>query len=151
MFYLEGAVRGASPVGLVVLLYGQAIEDLRRAAAAQANGDIQSRTQGINHAILVIGYLQATLDLERGGAVAANLERFYNQLRAGLIDAQCQQSGAALEQQISHLMQLHEAWSEVERATAASGMQPSGPGPGQPPGSGSARHAGNPSPGKWNA
>jgi flagellar secretion chaperone FliS len=123
MLYLEGAVRGASPVRLVILLYGQAIEDLRRAAAAHVRGDIQTRTQGINHAILVIGYLQATLDQERGGVVATNLERFYNQVRAGLIAAQCQQSGAALEQQISHLMLLREAWSEVERSTAASGMQ----------------------------
>src|SRR5579863_8169837 len=121
--YLEGAVRGASPVRLVIFLYAQAIEDLRRALAAHGRGDIESRTREINHALLVIGHLQASLDKDQGGTVAANLERFYVQLRASLVEAQCRQSGAALEQQISHLMLLREAWDEVERATVPSVSQ----------------------------
>ena len=126
LLYLEGAARGSNPVRLVILLYAQAIEDLRRALAAHARGDIESRTKEINHAILVIGYLQATLDQEQG-SVAANLDRFYNQVRAGLVEAQCQQSGAGLERQISHLMLLREAWDEVEQTTASSAMQESAP------------------------
>jgi flagellar secretion chaperone FliS len=113
--YREAAVEGASPVRLVILLYEQAFEDLRAALGAHQRGDIEGRTGHINHAILVIGYLQASLDKERGGRVAVNLERFYDQVRSGLVEAQFKQSGAALEQQISHLMQVHEAWCEVER------------------------------------
>jgi len=116
--YREAAVRGASPVGLVVLLYEQAIEDLRKALAAHLSGDVEGRTREINHAILVIGHLQTTLDKEQGRDIAVNLERFYDQLRAGLVQAQCQQSAALLEQQISHLMLVHEAWCEVERSKA---------------------------------
>jgi len=116
--YRESAVSGASPVRLVILLYEQAIEDLRRAASAQTRGDVEGRTREIDHAILVIGHLEATLDRAQGGQVAANLERFYEQLRAGLVQAQCEQSAAALEQQISHLMLVREAWSEVEKALA---------------------------------
>ena len=115
--YREAAVEGASPVRLVILLYEQAAEDLRAALGAHQRGDIEGRTRYINHAILVIGYLQASLDKERGGRVAVNLERFYDQVRFGLVEAQFKQSGAALEQQISHLMQVHEAWCEVERAS----------------------------------
>jgi flagellar secretion chaperone FliS len=117
--YREAAVEGASPVRLVTLLYEQALEDLRRALGAHRGGDIEDRTRHINHAILVIGYLQASLDKEQGGRVALNLERFYDQVRSGLVDAQFRQSAPALEQQISHLMQVHEAWCEVERANAA--------------------------------
>jgi flagellar secretion chaperone FliS len=125
--YLEAAVRGASPVRLVILLYGQAIEDLRRAAAEQARGDIESRTQSIHHALVVIAYLQATLDEEQGGSVAANLKRFYNQVRAGLVEAQCRKSTAALEQQIAHLMLLRDAWEQVDRSTTLPMTQGSGP------------------------
>jgi flagellar secretion chaperone FliS len=114
--YREAAVAGASPVRLVVLLYEQAMEDLRRAVVAHARGDIEGRTREINHALLVIGHLQATLDKSQGGKVAANLERFYQQLRAGLVEAQCRQSTEVLERQMLHLKQVHEAWCDVEKA-----------------------------------
>jgi flagellar protein FliS len=99
----------------VILLYEQAIEDLRRALAAHTRGDIEARTRELNHAILVIGHLQATLDHEQGGTVAKNLMRFYDQVRAKLVEAQCQQSPTGIEQQISHLMQVRDAWCSVEK------------------------------------
>jgi flagellar secretion chaperone FliS len=114
--YRQGAAQGASPVRLVILLYEQALEDLRRALSALARGDIEERTREMNHALLVIGHLQATLDPDRGGEVAANLERFYAQLRTGLVEAQCKQSPALLEQQISLLFQVCEAWRALENA-----------------------------------
>ncbi|HEY3971867.1 MAG TPA: flagellar export chaperone FliS [Candidatus Sulfotelmatobacter sp.] len=117
--YRKAAVPGASPVRLVILLYEQAVEDLRRALAAHGRGDIEARTREINHAILVIAHLQSSLDKDQGGMVAINLERFYNQVRASLVDAQCRQSAAELERQISFLMQVHQAWCEVERAQPA--------------------------------
>ena len=117
--YREVAVRGASPVRLVICLYEQAIEDLRCAVIAMEKGDIETRTRGINHALTVIAQLQGTLDMERGGDVARNLARFYSLVRAGLAEAQVTQSSRILEQQISQLATVHEAWLEVERVTAA--------------------------------
>ena len=114
--YREAAVAGASPVRLVILLYEQAIEDLRRSLAAQKSGDIEARTREINHAILVLGHLEATLDKEQGGRVAQNLQTFYQQMRAGLTEAQVRQSPALLEKQISLLMEVRDAWQEVERS-----------------------------------
>jgi len=113
--YREAAVAGASPLRLVILLYEQGLEDLRRALAAQNRGDIEGRTREINHAILVVGHLQATLDRERGGKVAEDLSRFYDQVRAQLMNAQCKQSAALIEQQISCLMQVRDAWCTVEK------------------------------------
>ena len=57
--YREATARGASPVQLVILLYEQAIEDLRRAVLALEKGDIEARTCSLNHALMVIGQLQA--------------------------------------------------------------------------------------------
>lgn len=122
--YREAAVRGASPLRLVILLYEQAVEDLRRALEAHGREDIEGRTCHINHSILVIGHLQSSLDMERGGEVARNLERFYGVVRAALVEAQCRQSAAGLELQISHLMQVHATWCEVERVNAAPAIAP---------------------------
>jgi len=117
--YREDAVRGARPVRLIVLLYEQMIEDLRQAVNAIDQNNIEARTNKINHAILVIGCLQSGLNKETGGQVAINLERFYEQLRGNLTLAQLYVSQSILLQQITDLLALREAWSEVERAEAA--------------------------------
>jgi flagellar secretion chaperone FliS len=122
--YREAAARGASPVRLVICLYEQAIEDLRQAVVALEKGDIEWRTRKINHATTVIGQLQGSLDMERGGEVARNLNRFYDVVRAGLVEAQLKQSAGILEQQISQLVLVYEAWLEVERATEMPSSQP---------------------------
>ncbi len=114
--YRETAVRGASHVGLVVLLYEQMIEDLRRALEELNQNQIESRTRHINHAILVIGHLQNTLDFAQGGDVARRLDRFYNTLRGKLVEAQARASKELLHLQINELLSLRDAWIEVDRA-----------------------------------
>jgi flagellar secretion chaperone FliS len=150
--YRESAVEGASPVRLVALLYEQAIEDLKRARAAIDRGDIEARTRAINHAVVVIGYLQSSLDKEKGGSVATNLERFYNQLRASLVEAQFTQSAAIIERQISHLVEVHAAWCEVEQANTvpsiARDLTQSSPGQSIPESQGEPEHR---APTEWNA
>jgi flagellar protein FliS len=114
--YRENEVRGASPVRLVVLLYQQMIQDLTQAARAIEQNDIPLRTKRINHAILVIGHLQSPLDFANGGKVAQDLDHFYNVLRQNLVQVQFHPSQAGLSQQITDLLAVREAWTEVERA-----------------------------------
>jgi flagellar secretion chaperone FliS len=118
--YRESETGGASPVRLVILLYEQAVADLRRALVALGRGDVEARTREVNHALLIIGHLQGSLDRQQGGRVAGDLARFYNQLRTGLVDAQCTQSPAALELQIERLMRVHSAWCRAEQSLAVS-------------------------------
>ena len=132
--YRQAAVQGASPVRLVVLLYEQVLEDLRRALNAQLCGRIEERTRHLNHALLVIGHLESSLNQERGGQVAVNLSQFYRQVRAGLKEAQFRQSASAIETQIAHLMLVREAWEQVDSASAQSpGLAPSSPQTGAQP------------------
>jgi flagellar biosynthetic protein FliS len=86
--YREAMVRGASPVGLVVQLYGQIVEDLRQAAKAFEQKDIRDRTKYINHAIVVIGHLQSSLDFGNGSKVGKDLDHFYNVMRQNLVQVQ---------------------------------------------------------------
>jgi len=119
-FYREAAVQGASPVQLVICLYEQAMEDIRRAILAMERREIEERTRLVNHALKVLGQLQGTLNMQQGGAVAANLQRFYNGVRTCLIEAHHQQSSPMLQRQLAQLATVHEAWLEVERASSAS-------------------------------
>jgi flagellar protein FliS len=103
----------------VILLYEQMIQDLNQALQAIEQGDIELRTKRINHAILVIGYLQSPLDFENGGKVAQDLNHFYDVLRQNLVQVQFHPSKTGLGQQITDLLAVREAWIEVERTEKA--------------------------------
>ncbi len=99
--YQDSAVRGATPIELVVLLYDSAIEDMRRALAAMKKGDIEARSAGVGHALMVLQQLQGTLDFEHGGTAAKQFEQFYNLVRAKLLEAQMRNSSDLMQQQDS--------------------------------------------------
>ena len=56
--YREAAVRSATPVRLIDMLYEAAIEDLRRMSAAMGANDIQRRTDEAHHFLQVLNQLQ---------------------------------------------------------------------------------------------
>jgi flagellar protein FliS len=125
--YRESNVYGASAIRLVVLLYDQMIQDLAQTEDAISAGDIEKRTQLLNHAILVIAHLQSPLDFNKGGKVAQNLDHFYNVLRQNLVRVQFSPSIASIRQQITDVQALREAWIEVERAEKSATPPPSPP------------------------
>ena len=117
--YREADVRGATAVRLVVLLYEQIIRDLTQAAQAIEQNDIELRTKCINHAILVVAYLQSPLDFGNGGKVAKNLDTFYNALRQNLMQVQFFPTKVGVNQLITDVLAVREAWIEVQRAETA--------------------------------
>ena len=64
--------------------------------------------------------------MDRGGDIAVNLDRFYNQVRSRLLQAQIQASAAILEEQMNLLLSLRETWQEVERRTLETKFPTSG-------------------------
>lgn len=131
--YRLEAAQNSSPVQIVVLLYEQLIADLRGALAALEQQNTEQRTNDISHALEIVAHLQGRLDMERGGDVARNLDRFYDLLRRGIVDAQFQQSAEILQRQIKNLVSLREAWVEVARATSNGDTTAATPSAPQPP------------------
>lgn len=131
--YREASVRGANAVALVVRLYEQMIEDMRQVALAIERNDIPGRSNRIKHTLLVIAHLQSTLDFERGGKVARDLENFYNALRQNVMYVQFRPAKRAATQVITDLLAVREAWIQVERSqnpsTAAATQTVSNRGP----------------------
>jgi flagellar secretion chaperone FliS len=113
--YREAAARGANPVALVVRLYEQMIEDMRHVAIAIEQNDIQLRSNRIKHVLVVIAHLQSSLDFDRGGKVAQDLNQFYDALRQNVVWVQFHPSNRAVSQVITDLLAVREAWTEVER------------------------------------
>jgi flagellar protein FliS len=114
-------VEGASPVGLVVLLYGGAVTNLMRAIAAVDAGNVEKRVLELNKALAIITQLQGTLDFEKGGAVAVQLDKFYHVMRSQILEASIKNSKPLLEDLVKHMSSLKEAWQQVERETMMQG------------------------------
>lgn len=113
--YRELAVRGASPVGLVVILYEEIIRSLRRALAAVQQNQIEIRTHELSHAILVIGYLQSVLDYEKGGQIARSLSNFYSASRTKILQCGGPDGASLLEPLAAEFSSIAEAWQQIDR------------------------------------
>jgi len=113
--YQESAIRGATPIELVVVLYDSALEDMRRALLAMQKNDVETRSRQIAHALIVLQQLQGTLDFERGGNAARQFEQFYSLVRAKLLEAQIRNSPETLREQIRYFSEVRECWVEAKR------------------------------------
>ena len=122
--YVSESATGISPLGLVIRLYENIVSDLGRAVIAIRDGDIEKRTNQLQHALLLFAHLESALDLENGGEPARLLERFYSIARARILEAQLKQSGKLLEELIVNLLSIREAWEQVERQSATSPKSP---------------------------
>lgn len=136
--YRENAVRAASPVGLIVILYEEVARSLRRAQRGLQQGNIEERTLGVSHAVRVIGHLQSVLNFEAGGDVARELSAFYNAARAQILRAGGASAHETLGAFAADFSTIAEAWKQVDRELGdTSGAAPAIPAiyPVQPDGS----------------
>ncbi len=119
--YRESAVRGASPVGLIVILYEEIIRSLRRAQRAMHAGQVEERTNALTHAINVIGHLRGVLNFEKGGRVASQLAVFYDLMQAQILAANIAPADAAFETLIAAFTTVKETWQTVDRDVSGGG------------------------------
>lgn len=117
--YLRAAVAGASPVGLVVLLYERLITDLTRAVAAMEKRDMEARTAEINHAFLILAQLEGSLDSSQAPEAARTQALFYSVARAKILEAHLKSSRQMLEEQIVLLHDVQAAWEQADPARNA--------------------------------
>ena len=116
--YRESAVRGASPLGLVVILYEEIVRSIRKAKRAFESGDIETRGRSLTHAVEVIGYLQSILNFDKGGQVARDLSQFYNLMRVKLLEVHIQPTPDGLEMLAREFAKVAAAWQQAERLVA---------------------------------
>jgi flagellar protein FliS len=115
LMYRENAVRSATPIELVVILFDAALDDMRHAASAIQSSNLEERAAAIRHAMLILQQLQGTLDFDKGGQVARQFEQFYNLIRAKVLESQLRNSAELMQQQIQFMAEVRDCWAEAER------------------------------------
>ena len=111
-------VMAADPVTLVAMLYDKAVLSLKAAVLAIHKDEIEMRWTNSHRAREIINHLFMTLDLEKGGEIASNLEALYAYMLQRLLDVDVKNDARAAEEVIELLEPLRGSWSELARTNA---------------------------------
>jgi flagellar protein FliS len=98
---------------LIVLLYEGAISFLTKAEASLSENDIPGAANFINRAQDIIDELNASLNMDQGGDIAANLRRLYLFMGDQLVRAKVKADSEPLRDVTRMLTTLNEAWREA--------------------------------------
>jgi flagellar protein FliS len=101
------------------MLYRGAVRFVSSAIEAIESRDIQAAHTNLVRTQAIITELNQTLDLERGGDIAANLQAIYEYLNRRLIEANLRKDMSIAREVQGLLRELLSAWEQVARQAAA--------------------------------
>ena len=113
--YQNVAVQTSSPTKLVVMLYEGAIRFIREGVAAIEAKNLEGKRQSLDRAVAIVQHLNSTLDMERGGAVAVDLNRLYSYITSRIVDGSMKLETAPLEEAIKLLNVLLMGWEDLAK------------------------------------
>jgi len=123
----EVAVYGASPVGLVIMLYEGAIKAIRQAKVAMNEQNYVVKGVMINKATDIIEGLRVALDHTHNRPLSVNLEELYIYLKFRLGVANMKNEVEILDEAIHLLEIILPAWQEVASRPEAAMPQSENP------------------------
>ncbi|AMP39469.1 MULTISPECIES: flagellar export chaperone FliS [Ralstonia solanacearum species complex] len=119
---IETSVVDANPHRLIAMLFEGARSAINLALAAMQRGDVLAKVRAFDKAISIIGQgLQASLDRQRGGEIAEQLDALYDYMLRRLLVANATNDVAILEEVDRLLMPLQEAWAEIGKPGVVAG------------------------------
>jgi len=111
--YKEHAVGTQSKGRLIVMLYEGAIKFMNLAVREIEAGDYAAKGQHIAKAQDVINELNAVLDMDAGGEVAANLRRLYCFMIRRLSEANVKKDPQLVRDVIQLMEELNQGWKAI--------------------------------------
>ena len=115
--YSQNAVRtgieSASPHRLIQMLMEGALDKIAAARGHMERGEIQPKGQQIGSAISILEGLKSSLDKEKGGDIAQNLEELYLYMERRLLEGHRSNDPSSLDEVSDLLKQIKEAWEAI--------------------------------------
>ena len=125
--YRTAQVTTASPAGQVVLLYEGAIRFCAQHVQRLGSSDVEGAHNASLRAQAIISALRETLDMEKGGEIAAQLDALYDFMLRRLVEGNILKQPGPTYEVIKLLRDLLVAWRQIaapETAQAAPGPRP---------------------------
>jgi flagellar protein FliS len=111
--YVQQKILSASPLEIVAMLYGKAIDEIREARQQLAADNIELRGKAIAKACDAICELDSSLNMETGGDLAKRLRGLYRYFLVRLLDANLQRSDEPLAEVLGLLSTLADGWQTI--------------------------------------
>lgn len=119
--YITQDVMTSSPEKLVFMLYDKAITSLREAIKSIEAEDIERRYKANKKATDIIMHMWQTLDMEKGGEIAVNLDRLFSFILNKLPKVDMDNDPEPAREVIKLLEPLHESWKQLAMQKPAQG------------------------------
>lgn len=111
---VETSVQGADPHQLVDLLFSALLQAVAAAQSALQRGDIPTKGAAIGKAVRILEEgLKASLDLEQGGDIAANLHALYSYSVLRLTQANLRNDDKALAEVHALIEPVAQSWKLI--------------------------------------
>ena len=114
--YRQINVITADPKRLVLMCYEGVIENLKIAKNRYVEKDYEGKCAVVKKAQDIIDELLCSLDFEKGGSIARNLEGLYNYMLRRILHAEVDRDMSVIDEVIGMLSELKSAWEEISRA-----------------------------------
>ena len=111
---LHTNVETASPHRLILLLLDGALDKLRAARTAMARGNVAAKGSNITWAMSIIDGLRASLNHERGGKIATNLDALYDYMTRTMVSANLHNDEGKLAEVEKLLGEIRAGWKGIE-------------------------------------
>ena len=111
--YRDTAVTTQSKGRLIVLLYDGAIKFMRLAVKELEAGNYEAKGRYINRARDIINELNAVLDVETGGEIAAGLRKLYCFMNNRLSKANMERDPQMIREVITLMEELNQSWKAI--------------------------------------
>jgi flagellar protein FliS len=121
-----GAANG-DRLQLILRLMTGAIDRIVTARGHMRRRETAAKGQAIARAIGIIDGLRTSLDRERGGGIAANLESLYDYMMRRLVEANLRNDERCLDEVAELLEEIRSAWEAVTRTPAAAATDAASP------------------------
>lgn len=110
---VESEVNYASPYRIIQMLMEGALSKLATAKGCIARNDIAEKSRQITWGMNIIQGLRTSLDAEKGGEIAANLDALYEYMGRRLLEANVSNDPAIIDEVISLLQEVKAGWDSI--------------------------------------
>ena len=112
-------VAAADPYRLVQLLLAKLLERLAAARGHMERREIARKGEQVSKAIEVLSALDASINMEQGGEIAANLRGLYGYMSVRLATANAEDDPAGIEEVAALVRNIKDGWDGIDPAVQA--------------------------------